>query len=355
MMHVSSYPAYVGSTNPYDQAIDSIARALEARTAEFLFGAGMSKPSNVPVGEELNRKLLKTYFPTSGELPPPSDARSKALARKYPLEILAEAALRKPGSGETSFTRELRGCLFDDLKTDLKAHEHFEGICLWEGEPRVDRIFTTNFDTLLERQFGPRRICTIDLNNSHELAEKMRKPQLKLPVIHLHGTLDGEYIITESQTMRSLAGSSKLRTAFENALDSAAAFVFVGYSLNDLDFRLAYLKIQQNIRDRPTAGPQGSTTFIVSPPDDEYDFNLGSKLWMARGAFWIPLDALTFFQKLRRCLEHQFGEVDLVGLRKKYRIADDKVLLEKVGRVSEMMAVSTDDAIQFMFLSKGQR
>ena len=44
MMLVSSYPAYVGSTNPYDQAIDSIASAVEARTAEFLFGAGMSKP-----------------------------------------------------------------------------------------------------------------------------------------------------------------------------------------------------------------------------------------------------------------------------------------------------------------------
>ena len=345
------YPDYTGSTNVFDQAINRIAKAVSECRVEFLFGSGMSKTSNVPLGHDLNLKLLDGYFPSSGELPHPSQIRMEHLAHKYPLEILSEAATKKPGARK-DFARELHDCLFGELRPCLYAHEVFEGICFWDAEPRVQQIFTTNFDDLLEKQFGG-LCCRINLDNAHELSEVLRKPQIKIPIIYLHGNLDGEYVVTESSAVK--ARDSTIMTAFQHALDTADAFVFVGYSLNDLDFRIAYLEHREKIKARSKGNdPLEMTTFVVSPPDDEYDYELGRKIWGSRGALWIPLDALGFFQKLRRCLEHNFGEMQLKDLKSKFQTADETVLAEKRDRITEILAVGEGDALQFMFLSKSR-
>ena len=125
--------------------------------------------------------------------------------------------------------------------------------------------------------------------------------------------------------------------------------------MNDLDFRIAYLEHREKIKARSKGNdPLEMTTFVVSPPDDEYDYELGRKIWGSRGALWIPLDALGFFQKLRRCLEHNFGEMQLKDLKSKFQTADETVLAEKRDRITEILAVGEGDALQFMFLSKSR-
>ena len=62
----AAYPDFVkGNMDDIEQAFARIAEALLNNDADFLFGAGMSRSSKVPIGPELAIRLLGLLFPNS--------------------------------------------------------------------------------------------------------------------------------------------------------------------------------------------------------------------------------------------------------------------------------------------------
>src|SRR5437660_12055688 len=99
-------------------------------------------------------------------------------------------------------------------------------------------MFTTNYDTLLEEALGPDFSESITEKNAAEIQQV--RDDGKIPVIHLRGKLDGDYQITEPEIVSDQF--RLLNMEVRAALHHADAFVFVGYSLNDIDFRQFYFK-----------------------------------------------------------------------------------------------------------------
>jgi len=74
-MAKSPYPPFVGNTteaDKLDRALEGIARSLRNRSAQFLFGAGMSCESGIPAGSTLAEKLLEQFFPGQVQILPRS-------------------------------------------------------------------------------------------------------------------------------------------------------------------------------------------------------------------------------------------------------------------------------------------
>src|SRR5438552_983400 len=85
-----TYPAIPGlRIDEIDRAMEHIAQALHAGEADFLFGAGMSADSGVPMGRQLSRKLLDKFFPPASANRP-SDEELDALIDQFPFEALVQ-------------------------------------------------------------------------------------------------------------------------------------------------------------------------------------------------------------------------------------------------------------------------
>lgn len=345
-----AYPAYVGTGTRLDQAFETIANAVRNNRVAFLFGAGMSKSSKVPQGHALGVKLLKQYFPASGNVTP-DEKTFEALAHKYPLEVIAETVHQIQERADR-FTEQLKVALLSEIDPELEAHALFQSICFWNWPSVLDSVFTTNFDDLLERAFDKQGLA-VTFEHPEHLRNARRGNPPKVPIVHIHGTLAGEYIITESHVYDE--NDNLLTFEFKSALAQTDAFVLVGYSMSDPDIRAIYMRYRQMIRGQHSQlSEQELNTFVVSPPDDEFDYDLGSKMWHNRGALWIPLDALGFFKKLRYVLEHGAGTKDLADLKVKYRTEYPKDLADKAARIADILCASNEDALQFLFEARLQ-
>jgi len=342
-----AYPSWADTTS-LDQAFARIAQALLEYRAEFLFGSGMSQGSGLPTGPQLARTFIKKYFPAPTD--PLSEDEITTLSTLYPFEAIA-SAIGEIGTGRRDLTELLKSELLKSANLTA-AHELLSTLCLWEGRPHVKRIFTTNFDKLLEQQFG-RWGETIHRGNFVVMRDVEREG--RVPIIHLHGVLDADYDITEEDTFRS--AYDPLHAAFRSALSEADAFVFVGYSMSDPDFRSLYMRFRDDVQGRALAMRNGgsttyrnggSTTYIVSPCENERAFDLGRNVWRRRGATWIPLGAAEFFKKLRIFVEHLAGQKMFALLAEKYSESDLGRLRQRATHLAEVLLVSEDDALQFL-------
>lgn len=337
-----SYPPYINSVgaDPIDRALERIAKALNDDAASFLFGAGMSVPSGLPTGSQLIAKLLRRFFPMSGTNPP-SEERLKELASEFPFETIVEALEKNLGAGRDDLTDELRMLLLDEKYEKSQAHEDFLSVCFWGGRLRLDAVFTTNFDLLIEQTLGDSIAETLVESDAKKL--RQIRGTGRLPILHLHGVLSNEYEITETDLYKSRFRA--LTTEFQTALQYNDAFVFVGYSMNDPDFRNIYLKYREEIINR---GKVDKKTYVVSPARDEYSYRLGKEVWRQRGAEWIPLDAASFFAELKRVLESRFDKDTKDKVKRKYALVDDMALGELVNRVAEALRVEPSEALEFL-------
>jgi len=168
-----------------------------------------------------------------------------------------------------------------------------------------------------------------------------------IPIIHLHGKLEGKYEITEADVFCETP--HRMHDRLERALDDADAFVFVGYSLSDPDFRSLYRRYRRRILDRPS-GPkkEDKTTYVVGPEDNRRKYRLGADIWLDRGAIWIPLTAHDFFSRLREFLEHKIGTTELESLQHKYRTQDTKAFSQKAARIADILCLDSEESLGFM-------
>lgn len=129
------------------------------------------------------------------------------------------------------------------------------------------------------------------------------------------------------------------------ALHSSDAFVFVGFSLNDMDFRKIYLDFVQQLKTR---NANGKTTFFVSPAEDKYSYALGSEIWRLREAMWIPLGAKTFFAKLRDVVQNRAIAAIREQVGEKYR-RKGKEVDALIDLTSKLWRLSREDALLFLY------
>jgi hypothetical protein len=341
----SSNPAYIGRTESVEIArhISDIASHLLEGDAEFMIGAGMSVEAGAPGGLKLAKVLIKAFFPNTEEDAPGDDAIDE-LAQAFPLEAVAEAAEIRLLGGRDELASLLKSIYLDDSLAPTTAHKLFHAIALWGGEPRLSRIFTTNFDSLLLQVMGHSAVA-VNENNPGEARAAPARGQI--PLLYLHGSLDHEFQLTESDIFKNrLRG---LHATFQAALIEAGVFVFVGYSMSDPDFRGIYMRYRDELSLRRE---RGDSTFVVSPSRSEYHYLLGKDIWGARRARWIPLDATDFFSRLKRALDERGRSHMRDAIMARRGLKDLASYEDLVERTAQALALSREEAVDFLFAAK---
>jgi hypothetical protein len=336
------YPSFIGQTDrpELDRAMVRIAKAVIDKRADFLFGAGMSIASGVPSGSGLAGQLLDLFFPSGLDT-----VRRKELAATLPFECIAEAIEKSAGKGREDLTEFLSKVLLSPTLEINQGHRDFLSICFWEGRPMLNRVFTTNFDPLLEKAFGARCKRIIE-GNTKDISSVQHAE--KIPILYLHGTLESaNYQITESDVFNPRYRI--LPHMFRTALNEADAFVFVGYSMNDPDFRSLYVDYRLDIDIRREAQKKA---YVVGPAQDVHEYVLGKGIWESRYAVWLPLDAQTFFAAIKSILEETATKEIKEAIMKKYRLKDEAAFLDKVRQTSEILRIEEVEAIEFLFQAR---
>jgi len=342
-MAATTYPDYLGAsgTDTIDRAFQRIALSIVSARSQFLFGAGMSADSRVPLGTEFSIKLLELFFPTTARTPPTRE-QLLTLAQDYPLECIAGAVERTQGKRRTDLTEFLRSIFLEPEYQLSAAHEMLTTILFWGESPILETVLTTNFDTLIE-EVAPSRMVSIHEANAADIQPARNAG--KIPVLHLHGILSGDdtYQITEadvySGTYRVLTG------AFRSALTTADAFVFVGYSVKDPDFRRVYMQYREEIELR---GATDKQTYVVSPAASNLAYRLGSEVWHDRGATWLPFSAADFFSHLRRVLESDSEGRLREQAKHALGVENQATLEDNLNSVSKLLRISRADALRFL-------
>ncbi len=318
------------------RAFGQIANGILAGKSTFLFGAGMSMESMVPDSNGILIKLLDEFFPPG--LKQPDDKRKELLIGEYPFEAIV-AAIEKILNRKDRLTSILTEMILSDSVRPHVGHSDFVSICYWLGKPLIKKIYTTNFDLLIEKAFGAERAETITAENAEDIDDLVSKG--KIPIIHLHGTLDKKYSIIEEDIVKE--DRSTIQYDFEADLNRKI-LVIVGYSMNDPDFRLIYSRYQANLRHRSISKKQ---TYIVYPAKDYFSYELGKHVWQTRNSIWLPFSATDFFARLKRQLELHAIK-DLRSNLKSHRKIDDAALDDLINKVSDALKINTQEALVFL-------
>lgn len=200
---------------------DAIRHALDGRAilftgAGFSYGATNIEGQLIPSGKALAGELLEAigYAKTDVAL----DKAAAAYLRRKTKREMVEFLVQRFSVGQVT-----------------KAHELIASLP-WH------RVYTTNYDTVFEeagRRAG--KLCT-SIESIDQPADHLNKPSL---VIHINGSitriseggLESSFkLISQSYAADSFE-SSGWAYHFRNDIRTAAAVVFVGYSMYDLDVR----------------------------------------------------------------------------------------------------------------------
>ncbi len=110
------------------------------------------------------------------------------------------------------------------------------------GEIPWKRIYTTNYDNVLEKAFSENKRKLIPVTSSEEVR---RIPKDNTLCVHLNGYIDrlsrdtlmAEFKLTETSYLTSSIENSPWATLLRDDIKAARALFFVGYSLADLDIK----------------------------------------------------------------------------------------------------------------------
>jgi hypothetical protein len=277
------------TSNPADnpsvvRELRTIASLVVERKVQFLCGAGMSKASGCPLAGQLAAEIVAAML---GETVT-SDIRK--LAELYPFEAIAGAYVQKRDR------RRLTGLIERALEAGKgKKHAGHDALVYLADQGYIDRVYTTNFDSLIEDAFSTRAATPVTDDDAYLVHEARAKNEI--PVLHLHGRLEGgKYLIAEGETY-------DLDTPLARILMADLVthwFVWVGYSLNDVDLRSMYLSMRdmlartQDLVKKPyVVHPLGSGDVTA-----RLELELATAIWESRGASFVPMTAEEFLPAL---------------------------------------------------------
>src|SRR6185503_4635748 len=178
-----------------------------------------------------------------------------------------------------------------------KAHAGHKALEFFASHSFIDRLYTTNFDTLLEEGLGERGISITDTDQDLSLLHDIQRgiKGAIIPILHLHGVVGRECLFLESNTYELDRPLAKLMIA-----DMVThSFVWVGYSLIDLDLRRLFLAL----RDMLAKHQRENRPFVVYPlttdlSAQEREWELSDQIWKARGCHYLPGAAETLLPAL---------------------------------------------------------
>jgi hypothetical protein len=323
-----------GTKHDWEEKIDNdlfqIAKELLRGRIGFLFGAGMSIPSGGLPGTALAKELLvQGLFPAQARKPDPDLAqRLDGAAGRYPLEAIAAGVVRRLPFQEQGLVRLLNETVFGGKEPAChNGHRQVASIVNRLGNIRL--LFTTNWDSLLEKAFGE---SAAPIWKDDQLVNLDDLLAQKVGIVHLHGTFDDNPLIREDDLMNPAGPFFQL---FLSELMSKS-FVFVGYSLSDPNIRALYYKAASVLAAR-TANLH-KTTFVVCPPRDDVDRLVATHVWDARNATYIPLGGEEFFDRLKNELETQAMEHFKRELEKRLGVTRE----ELNAKIDELVSVFPD-------------
>jgi hypothetical protein len=266
-----------------EDRIVEIAKEVQGHGATFLFGAGMSipPPSGMPSGSELGKRFVREFLKARNA----SEEEIGEISSKFPLDILAEAFEKDNPRKRQGLHDCINSALENPASRPHAGHEAL--VALGHFLPR---IYTTNFDTLIEKQFSKDGCVSIVAPEDIGKIEDNKRRGVPA-IIHLHGMVGANFVVTESDLLQP---DFPLQTTFEQDL-YANVFVFVGYSLSDPNLRSLYFKVRRYLEQRPMMNKH---TFAVSRVQSEDELVVAEKAWVARGITLIPEDAATFMVRL---------------------------------------------------------
>lgn len=281
-------------SNIYQEAYTTIAECLRRSDIGFLIGAGMSLDSGIEIGCELAKRMLRRASlgaPAVDKEHPTLDI----LASSYPFEAIAEYLVEKLSDHDIAqWLCEDKQGGFDNAEPN-NAHKYLHELWALIGRKFPSIIFTTNFDHLIEDEFGSDAVCITSINIS-SLARV--REQEKLAVVHLHGCVKfPDSIIFGEKEQSTVEGP--VFDLFRATL-ATEVFVMIGYSLNDINIRHVFFDVQRVAKTRRGLNKR---TFAISPAsgnlqDPVSERAFVKKIWEMRGIEHLSLSANDFFKRL---------------------------------------------------------
>lgn len=265
-----------------------------------MVGAGMSVRSGIPGGAELASRMLRAAVFGSASAPGAAPHLER-LASQYPFEAIMQLlAFRLPDHDVCGWLDSNAGFA---SAVPNEAHERLRDIRIVVEDWFPRYVYTTNFDRLLEQQFGDDCVEVTTENLTTGLKEAAAKR--KVAVVHLHGsvgfpssimTAEGELVTAHGVLFDLLRG--------ELAKD---VFVIIGYSLTDGNLRRMFFDIQQVAQTRHGLS---KLTYVVAPADGDLNdpsspVSIATEVWRQRGCVLIPEMAEVFMETLLRAV-HDF-------------------------------------------------
>ncbi len=284
----------------YSVIVDSLLRG----EIGFLLGAGVSVESKtrldgeettVPDGSYLAVRMLRRCVLGVKHENDKSRPDLDALAAKYPFEAISAWLKEKlPRKGIEQWMDEFAGLGAAEISTAHIKLRELHGL-LPSVFPKV--IFTTNFDTLIEKTFqgdeGKTEARCITYADIAALPEARRNKQIA--VVHLHGSISQPgSIVCGEQNQATVEGPifDLLRASLATDI-----FVMVGYSLTDMDLRGIFFNVQ---RIADTRERLSKRTFAVSrasghPGESDTEAGVAREIWKKRNVDHIAATASEFF------------------------------------------------------------
>lgn len=260
--------------------LNEIVELFQNKKVEILCGAGMSRASGCALANDISIKIMKSF----GNF---SEKDVKILLSKYPFEVIASAFIRKKSDNKLPL-RELIKESLDECKGNI--HSGHIALQFLNSQGYIGKIYTTNFDLLLEDTFkGKSRM----INDSTVMDIEKALEDGDVPILHIHGTIENnDFLISEKETIN-------LNTPLAEILKGDMVtknFVLVGYSMNDPDLRTIYLFLKEMLMKHKVF-QQG---YIVYPLDTDkntqpFEIEFVRRIWEERGMTYIPMNAEDFF------------------------------------------------------------
>jgi NAD-dependent SIR2 family protein deacetylase len=210
-------------------------------------GAGLSRNAILP---------LKCRMPLWNDL---GAEFSKLLGKKFSGSPMDSLSCYCDERGKLEFARILRRCLHINTARPSKLHTYF-------AQLPFKNILTTNFDFLLEQAYNIAGKPYIPVVDEELLAFGQSNGETRL--IKMHGDLHHPSLMVVTEDDFDKFRDNREAMFFEVAhLLSRHSVLFVGYSIDDPDFRHVWRLVDKHLKGlrRP------SYAILVGATDDEVD------------------------------------------------------------------------------------
>jgi hypothetical protein len=287
---------------PSESIAEFKARIMEIAAAGLngglglLVGAGFSKHArNLPLASELAARLIQDHRNCEQHL-------ADELGKKYELAAIAEQYESAVTGKREQLNTKLREVLSVEGDAGAIGRDLFSIVSICS----LRRIFTTNYDNLLEVALRDRHYkVKASARGIHEFEEASNLRDCT-GICHINGDL-AQPVITETD-LRSH------RSVFLEELRHellTKVFVMLGYSFRDDALRHIFDEVSDVLKH----ARELKATYIVMPVSSILEYNIAKAVWSNRGEITLlPFDAGRFLAELRSGIEEHRSRRAIVEL-----------------------------------------